>query len=127
VAQCGGGPNLARLLSRARTLARAPQFAPYFTSWEDPWHFADDWATAERLLRTGFVDVETSVEPAPVSFPNGAEYRAFLACVCVRHHLDRLPPAVRDLFTAALADQAATDDPPFTLDYWRLNLSGRKA
>jgi trans-aconitate 2-methyltransferase len=127
VAQCGGGPNLARLLDRARRLAGEPRFAPYFTDWTDPWHFADDWTTAERLLRAGFVDVETSVEPAPVLFPDAAAYRAFLSCVCVRHHLDRLPVPERDLFTAALADQAAADDPPFTLDYWRLNLSGRRA
>jgi trans-aconitate methyltransferase len=126
VAQCGGGPNLARLLARASALAAEPRFAPYFEGWRDPWVFADDWTTAERLLRAGFVDVETSVEPAPVTFESAAAYREFLACVCVRHHLDRLPSAERSQFTAALADLAAGDDPSFTLDYWRLNLSARK-
>jgi hypothetical protein len=28
---------------------------------------------------------------------------------------------------AVLTEQAAADDPPFCLDYWRLNLRGRAA
>jgi hypothetical protein len=30
------------------------------------------------------------------------------------------------LFLRDLAQLAAGDDPPFTLDYWRLNVYGRK-
>jgi hypothetical protein len=48
--------------------------------------------------------------------------------VILRNHLLRLPDAAaRKPFLAELTRQAATDSPPFVLDYWRLNLRGRKA
>jgi hypothetical protein len=38
-----------------------------------------------------------------------------------------LPDArLRDWYVSELATQAANDDPPFLLDYWRLNLSARR-
>ena len=33
---------------------------------------------------------------------------------------------LRAEFIDSLTEQAATDDPPFSLDYWRLNLRGRR-
>jgi hypothetical protein len=47
--------------------------------------------------------------------------------VCARHHLARLPAAEHQPFVSRLSALAAGDDPPFTLDYWRLNLRGRRA
>ena len=44
-----------------------------------------------------------------------------------RAHMARLPPELQPRFAEALAEQAASDDPPFSLDYWRLNLRGTKA
>ena len=35
-----------------------------------------------------------------------------------------MPESDRASFLDTLADQAAADSPPFTLDYWRLNLAG---
>ena len=65
VAQCGGGPNLKRLLDRTHALmARAP-YREYFTGWFDPWNFAYPGATRARLEAAGFVDVHTSLEEAP--------------------------------------------------------------
>ena len=124
IAQCGGGPNLARLLARASSLAAADRFAPHLIGWVDPWFFADAEATARRLEAAGFVEVETWMNPSPVRFDSAAEYRDFLACVCVRAYCVRLPGPDRDAFLDALVDLAAGDDPPFTLDYWRLNLAG---
>jgi hypothetical protein len=46
--------------------------------------------------------------------------------VCLRDHLTRLPEADRPTFLDVLADQAGTDSPPYTLDYWRLNLAATK-
>jgi hypothetical protein len=38
--------------------------------------------------------------------------------------LARLPtPDLRRDFLDPLVDAAASDEPPFTLDYWRLNIS----
>jgi hypothetical protein len=46
--------------------------------------------------------------------------------VCLRHHLDRLPVENRDEFMRRITDEATADDPPLTLDYWRLNIAARR-
>jgi trans-aconitate 2-methyltransferase len=126
-AQCGGGPNLARVHARAQALMRDEPFAPSFARWIPPWEFADAETTRRRLEDAGFVDVETSVESAPVTLPDAARHRDFLTTVILRDHLTYLPDeAQRHAFIAALTRQAAADDPPFLLDYWRLNLQARK-
>jgi trans-aconitate 2-methyltransferase len=126
VAQCGGGANLGRLLDRAQTLAGAPARAAYFHGWRGPWEFADVPTTIERLDKAQFTAIDVSLEPSPVTFPDRASFREFVACVCLRDHLTRLPADDRPRFLDALADQAADDDPPFTLDYWRLNIAAQK-
>ena len=127
VAQCGGGPNLARLVERVDALMASPPYAPSFAGWAGPWEFADDATTAERLRAAGFVEVETALEPAPTTLPDAATYRDFLTSTVLRAHLARLPDeAARGAFAATLTAQAAADDPPFALDYWRLNLAGRR-
>jgi trans-aconitate 2-methyltransferase len=127
VAQCGGGPNIARLHERTAVLMRAPSFAKYFTSWEEPWEFADAATTARRLEEAGFVDVRTSLVPSPVIQPDASAYRTFITTVICRPHLAHLDDTVlRNAFVQHLTEQAATDDPPFELDYWRLNLDARK-
>jgi trans-aconitate methyltransferase len=55
------------------------------------------------------------------------QYMEFVRTVMVRAHLDRLPdPDLRDQYISQLADLAGADDPPFLLDYWRLNLSAKR-
>ncbi|MDP8907552.1 MAG: methyltransferase domain-containing protein [Chloroflexota bacterium] len=127
VAQCGGGPNIARLRERLAPLMASEPFAPYFAGWPGPWTFADAAETADRLHAAGFVDVATDVIPAPTTLPDEARYREFLATVVLGTHLDRLPDdASRERFLDPLVAAAVADDPPFTLDYWRLNLQGRR-
>jgi trans-aconitate 2-methyltransferase len=127
VAQCGGGPNLARLLQRTALLMEAPPYAPCFLGWSDPWVFADDLTTAARLRDTGFTEIETSLEPAPTAFATTQEFRAFLTTVFCAQHLERIPnEAWRLQFTARLTEQAEKDTPPLVLDYWRLNLRGTR-
>jgi trans-aconitate 2-methyltransferase len=125
VAQCGGGPNLQRLLDRAHVLMDSAEFGRVFDNWHDPWVFAGTQQTRADLAETGFVDVDVSLDPEPTTLPDRAAYSDFVSCVCVRHHVDRLPPEERRRFVGALADAAAGDAPPFTLDYWRLNMSAR--
>jgi trans-aconitate 2-methyltransferase len=126
LAQCGGGPNLHRLLDRTHALMDSVAFRHFFHGWRDPWHFAGADETRSRLAAAGFDDLDVSLEPAPTTLPDGDAFARFISCVCVRHHVDQLPPAERERFVSALADAAAGDDPPFTLDYWRLNMSARK-
>jgi trans-aconitate 2-methyltransferase len=126
VAQAGGGPNLARLLARAQALVESPAYAACFDGWHEPWLFEAADEAAARLAAAGFVNVEASTHPAPVTFATAGEYEDFLACVCVRHHIAQLPVEAQAPFVKALSAAAARDDPPFTLDYWRLNLGGRR-
>lgn len=127
-AQCGGGPNVKRLRDRANVLAGTSKFARYFTGFREPWLFEDAEGAAERLRRAGFVDVETSIEEAPTILENAEHYREFVPNIILRRHLGNIPSEEeKSEFIAALTEQAAKDDPPFLLDYWRLNLRGRAA
>jgi trans-aconitate 2-methyltransferase len=127
VAQCGGGSNIARLHGRAAVLMREPRFAPHFTSWQEPWEFSDAATTARRLEEAGFEDVRTHLFPAPLVQPDATAYQTFITTVICRPHLAHLSDAgLRDGFVQRLTEQASRDDPPFELDYWRLNLDARK-
>jgi trans-aconitate 2-methyltransferase len=126
VAQCGGGPNLALPYARAGRLMREPRFARYFDDWAEPTHFADVDATERRLASAGFVDIDVSLEPAPTPFDGPEQFREFISHVCLRHHGARLPNPERQSFLRDLTVAAAGDSPPFTLDYWRLNIAGRR-
>ncbi len=126
-AQCGGGRNLARIRQRATELMTRPEFAACFDGWHPPWQYPDDITTAERMRRAGFIEVKTWLEEAPATLSDAHEYKEFLATVTLHRHIERISdPAGRERFLDELARQAGADVPPFTLDYWRLNLSGRK-
>jgi trans-aconitate 2-methyltransferase len=127
VAQCGGGPNLAVLLTHAADLMATPRYAPFFAGWAGPWEFADDQTTAERMRAAGFVDVETSLEEAQTRMADATTFREYLTTVIFGAHLARIPhEELREGFVDHLTDLAAVEDPPFFLDYWRLNLRGRR-
>lgn len=126
VAQCGGVGNLALLRGRAERLGSTPPFAFYFDGWTAPWYYADVEATTRRLQAAGFVDINVWLEDAPTTFGGADDFRDFVATVCVRPHLDQLPPAEGRLFLAELTMAAAEDSPAFTLDYRRLNIDARR-
>jgi trans-aconitate 2-methyltransferase len=126
VAQCGGNGNLEHMLEHAGALMASPPYRAHFAAWRDPWNFADAETTAARLKAAGLTRIETWLEEAPVDLETAEKYAEFVSCVCIRHHLDRLPPDLRGPFTTDLAMRAASDDRPFTLDYWRLNIDARK-
>lgn len=123
-AQCGGGPNLAAIHARADSLAGELPFRPAFVSWEEPWHFASPQATKARLIHVGFTRVSCWLEHAPTTFTDAERFSGFLETVVLRPYLSRLTTAEhRQAFLHALVALASRDDPPFTLDYWRLNIS----
>jgi trans-aconitate methyltransferase len=128
VAQCGGGPNVRRIHHRALSLMRDAAFERWFDAWSDPWNYAEAEVTAERLAEAGFVDVRTNVEPTPVVLPDAAAFHLFVTNVIARPFLAQLPTDdLRRGFVDRLTDDASRDDPPFELDYWRLNMSARKS
>ena len=125
-AQCGGGPNVAHLRARGRALAARPQFAPYLADFQEPWNFQDADGAASTLKRAGFLDVETSVESAPTVLQDAREYEEFVRNIIFHRQLAKLPTEqLRTEFMDNLTQQAAAADPPFSIDYWRLNLRGR--
>jgi trans-aconitate 2-methyltransferase len=126
VAQGGGGRNLRTLFDRAAALMQTPALAAYFTGWREPWEFADVPTTMMRLERAGFTSIDASLEPAPTTLPDRETYAEFIALICLRPQLELLPAADRPAFISAIADQASADPEPFTLDYWRLNITARK-
>jgi trans-aconitate 2-methyltransferase len=127
IAQCGGGPNIASLVERAWTLMRTEELAGYFARWDGPWEFAGAEETAARLARSGFANIETSLENAPVTLADSAEYRDYLETVVFGSHLSRVPKqAQRDRFLDRLTAQSAADAHPFLLDYWRLNMQAQR-
>jgi trans-aconitate methyltransferase len=127
-AQCGGGPNLARAHALAERVMHKEPFAPHFQDWPGLWEFASPDGTAEGLTSAGFSDVRTSLEEAPTTLADEASYREFVTTVIYNPHLERLPdPALRARFLDEVTALAGRDDPPYTLDYWRLNLEGHRA
>jgi trans-aconitate 2-methyltransferase len=125
-AQCGGGPNVAALRKRALALASTPQFSAFFADFREPWFYADAEGAARTLDRAGFVEVVTSLEPAPTVLDNAQHYSEFVSHIILRQHLKRIPDEhLRAQFMTRLTEAAGADDPPFSLDYWRLNLTGR--
>jgi trans-aconitate methyltransferase len=127
VAQCGGGANIARLHDRAAMLMQEPRFAPYFSAWQEPWEFADIATTNRRLEEAGFTEIRTSLVPAPIVQPDAEAFQTFITTVICRPHLAYLPdPGLQEAFVQHLTKQAAADNPPFELDYWRLNIEARR-
>jgi trans-aconitate 2-methyltransferase len=127
VAQCGGAGNLTRIHHRTEALMHETRWARFFDAWTDPWEFADAETTARRLAEAGFESIDTSVEPSPVVFPDANSFATFITNVICGPHLACLPEAaLRNAFIAAVTEQARADDPPFELDYWRLNIDARR-
>ncbi len=127
IAQCGGAGNLQRLLARIEKLMNEPTYRDYLGDYKHSWEYADVETTAKRLREAGFVMVKTTIEAAPTRFDSSQAYSEFVGKVIVHRHLERLPEPLRRTFLADIAKIAAADDPPFELDYWRLNMSGRKS
>lgn len=113
VAQWGGKGNVSRLLEVAASLG-APT--------PPPRGFATAEATADRLRTAGFGSVRTWLEEAPALFATREAFECYLRTVCLRCHLDLLPPAERDAFVSNVADRL----PDRTVDYVRLNATARR-
>ena len=115
-----------RVRERANRLMQTEEFAAYFTDFREPWLFQDAQGAAETLRHAGFVEVETSTEAAPTVLDDAAHYNEFVRNIVLRRHLENIPTeSARNRFMAILTEQAARDNPPFLLDYWRVNLRGK--
>jgi trans-aconitate 2-methyltransferase len=128
VAQMGGKGNLHRLLSRAESIMREPAYAPYFGDEVWPWQFPDEVETRQRLEAAGFSSVETELFEEPTTFRDAGAFRDFTRTVNFRLHLLRIPDArLQEAFLDRIVEAAAGDRPPYTLDYWRLNMKATRS
>jgi trans-aconitate methyltransferase len=126
-AQCGGGPNLDRLRQRVRALSQAAEFSNWLGKFREPWFFSDAEGAASRLSAAGFENIETGLEEAAFVAPSAQEFGEYLTTFVLHRHLELLPSeTMRANFVQKLVDGAAEDNPPWTLDYWRLNIRASK-
>jgi hypothetical protein len=126
-AQCGGGANLARLRQRVRAVSQTSEFSNWLGKFSEPWLFSDAESAASRLRAAGFEDVETGLEEATFVAPSAQEFRQYLRTFVLHRHLELFPEAaLRVAFLEKLSDASAHDDPPWALDYWRLNIRACK-
>jgi trans-aconitate 2-methyltransferase len=107
-AQCGGAGNIAHVKGVADRL--------YDGEPPRTWYYAGPEETRERLERNGFADVQTWLQPMPVTPP---EVLTFLEDVILGPYVQRLPEERRKPFAQAVLDELG--DPP-VLDYVRLNI-----
>jgi trans-aconitate 2-methyltransferase len=127
VAQCGAGPNIARVRERAGRIMASEPYRAYFGDWTGPWEFAYPDVMRSRLLAAGFVDVETSMFEAPVQLSSVEETRDYFENVILGTHLARISDDnLRAAFVQSMTEQSAADNPAFCQDYWRLNLRARR-
>jgi trans-aconitate 2-methyltransferase len=127
VAQCGGAGNLDRFLRRVAVLAKRPEFSPYLVGFRNPWTFSSPRTAKQMLENAGFIQVDTSLETAPTRFETAEKFCEFVSKVILHHQLERLPTDhLRRELLVHMANEAHQDDPPFELDYCRLNLNARK-
>ena len=123
-AQCGGEGNVDRFHRRVAALCATPRHAARFSGWTDPWAFLSV-ADVERYLRAaGFVSVRAWLEPEPTRFPDRESFRVFAEKVVLGAWMARFEGAdeERAAFLDQLCDDEAAADPPFMLDYVRLNI-----
>jgi trans-aconitate 2-methyltransferase len=122
-AQCGGGPNLQRLRQRVRDLSLNDEFSEWLGNFQEPWFFSDAEEAASRLRATGFENDETGLEQADFNASNADELQQYLRTFVLHRHLEVLPTEeLRSSFLRQLGEASARDNPPWRLDYWRLNL-----
>ena len=125
LAQMGGKGNLNRLLARAEALETEPLYRQSFEGWARPNVYPDKAQTRRRLEAAGFDQIELQHFPEPTTFQDAAAFAEFITTVVLRLDLQRIGDVgLRQRFIQRLVEAASKDDPPYTLDYWRLNLSG---
>jgi trans-aconitate 2-methyltransferase len=118
VAQCGGEGNIERFHEAARAVGATAPYAEYLAGWAGPWHFAGPVETAARLERVGFSEVETWLEPHPISPEDPEDY---LRTICLGYHLEQLPEDLHDDYVRAVLERSGGE-----LDYVRLNIVARR-
>jgi trans-aconitate 2-methyltransferase len=126
VAQFGGDGNLARLKARAAFWAKQVPFAKFITEMTDPTHYATEAETRQHMEAAGFAEIVTGLHPELVRFPGADAMQLFVEKVNLHKYIAALPDDLAHQFVVKLVEEAAKDDPPYTLDYMRLSIRAKK-
>lgn len=118
-AQCGGQGNVASHAAVIAAVGGRPEFAEHLTQAKGLWNFAGPEETERRLEGAGFVEVECSLEPRPVTPEQPLD---FISTVTLGPVLAQLPEEKRRPFAEAVLEAS---EQPLTLDYVRLNIDAR--
>jgi trans-aconitate 2-methyltransferase len=125
-AQCGGAGCIDRMVRYAESvMARAP-----FSAYPRPgktYNFVGPEETRARMRAAGFADVETWLEDQPAAFPDADAFGVYLKTIVLGPYLGVLPAELHDAFAAAVVEEDARDGGRRTVDYVRLNMTGRRA
>jgi trans-aconitate 2-methyltransferase len=113
-AQCGGAGNIRRVLEAAARAGLGPANATYFPTAIE---------TRQRLERSGFVDVEVWAHEEPTRIEPGEPLETYLRTVCLRAHLEGLPPREREDVVRRVAEKLCDGE----VDYVRLSIRARRA
>jgi trans-aconitate 2-methyltransferase len=113
-AQCGAAGNIRTVLDAARAAGLASDGDRYFATPEQ---------TRERLCACGFVDIEVWTQREPVPIEPGDPLETYLRTICLRGHLEQVPPDERD----DVVRRVAALLPRPEIDYVRLNIRARRA
>jgi trans-aconitate 2-methyltransferase len=108
-AQCGGAGNIASVL---RAVEEVGGVLPY------PCYFAGAEETEQRLMRLGFIGVETWLQDEPTSFEPGEPFETYLSTVVLRPYVRSMGAEQGRDFVSAVAKRL----PSAELDYVRLNI-----
>lgn len=114
-ADCGGKGNVAQVSAAIGEVLGEP-------AERGVWNFAGPEETAQRLIESGFVEVQVELHSEPAEFPDRATFRAFLETVILGSHLARLADGRREEFV----EEVARRIPEQTVDYVRLTIRARK-
>lgn len=127
VAQCGGGPNLARFMAATDAVAAQPPYRALLEG-RDLWRFyAGPEETRRRLEAAGFVRASAWLQASPQRFADAAALGEYCRAVVLTNHVASLPDAaLRDAFVAAVVDEIARREGDYVLDYVRLNLEAAR-
>jgi trans-aconitate 2-methyltransferase len=112
-AQCGGAGNLSTVASALRALGIEPFTSKVYPTAEE---------TAERLERTGFVEVECWLQPETAPFDGVDDLETFLRTVVLGDLVEAMAPAE----AAAFVGEVVGRMPALELDYVRLNIRARR-
>jgi trans-aconitate 2-methyltransferase len=135
--QCGGYGNLQHIVMLLERVAHSHQFKPYFSGWNQPWHFANPEETDKLLKEAGYIKRKVYSIIDSIVLPNHNVYCKFIKTVVMKSYLehlsindddDILKTLFFDMFLYEIKKYSNNNelDKQWRLDFVRLNIVAHK-